>query len=436
MATGAVGIGSSSTTGANGSIAISGGMVTATGDSVAGTGIGGGTRGDNILIYGEATQVTAKGASGAAGDIYASTLFIALPPGNLTLSTPPATTANAVLFTADPASTGAVTAALPAPFGTTINLLTGLDTTGKPLSVITTLFAETVSFALDGYGNSPIVKTGNGLMNPGAKIAFVQAAIPTPPPPVLTPQAITGDWYDPAYDGSGFNILMTGSGLSLFYYGGNGWLESDVGPKQIVPGTSITLNMNQTYYDPQGGSSFLNPPKPTSLVVWGTVTLNFSADGATAVATLAGSDGKVNLYLQKLAGMASTPSVTGDWFDPAYDGSGFNVTMTPAGLLLFYYGWSSDFGGPFGPLWLISDVGPTQITAGNTITLNMNQTNYYSTFLSPAKPNTLTQWGTVQLTFLSCSPTQTATAKLSGVDGTVNLNLMMLANVVNLPPEC
>jgi hypothetical protein len=247
-------------------------------------------------------------------------------------------------------------------------------------------------------------------------------------PQTLTPQAVIGDWYDPAYDGSGFNLLMTGSGLTLYYYGwdSNGnrlWLVSDIGPTQITPGAAFTVNMLQT-----NGGSFLTPANPSTVTQWGMLTLNFSADGATATATLASPDGNANLNLQKIVGMTSTASVTGDWYDPAYNGSGFNMLMTTQGLSLYYYGWDS--GGR--RLWLVSDIVPAQNAAGAAITLPMHETNG-GYFLAPANPSTLTQWGTVQLNFSSCTA---ATATLSGNDGAVDLNLQMLAGVLNLPPGC
>jgi hypothetical protein len=412
------------------SVTISGGTVTATGS----VGISGGSASGNVLIYGENTRVTAKGGGSGAQDIDTGapgTVFVALPQSNLTLSTPPTTTANAVLFMADTASTGTVTMALPAPFSATDNLLTGLNTTGKTLTIITTLGAGTVSFALEGYGNSPITETGIDLMTPSAKVAFAKAGSPPPTPVMLTPQAVTGDWYDPAYDGSGFNLLMTGSGLVLYYYGwdsyGNRlWLISDIGPTQIASGASFMLNMNQTNY-----GTFLTPAPPSTATQWGTLTLNFSVDGATAIATLSGPDGRVNLNVQKIVGTTSTASVTGDWYDPAYNGSGVNLLMTGAGLTLYDYGWDSvGFGNP---LWLVSDIGPTQIAPGTLITLNMHETNG-GFFLTPALPSTSTVWGTLQLNFSSCTQ---ATAILSGNDGSVNLsNLLMITGVLNLPPGC
>jgi hypothetical protein len=244
----------------------------------------------------------------------------------------------------------------------------------------------------------------------------------------ITPQAITGNWYDPNYSGSGFNMAMTGSGLVLFYYGwdksGNRlWLMSAIGPTQVTSGTPFTVNMSETV-----GGHFLTPASPSTLSNWGTLSLNFSADGTTATATLFGTDGKVTLNLQKLIGMTNVASVTGEWYDPAHSGSGFNVVMAGTGLILFYYGWDNSGN----RLWLISDSGPTPIVMGTSFTLNMSETNGGS-FLSPAKPSTLSQWGTLQLDFSSCTR---ASAALTGQDGTVTLDLQMLAGVLNMLPGC
>ncbi|MDR2012408.1 MAG: hypothetical protein LBQ20_05085, partial [Rhodanobacter sp.] len=250
----------------------------------------------------------------------------------------------------------------------------------------------------------------------------------TPPTP-LTPQEITGAWYTPIHNGSGFNITQTDQGLILFYYGWDSsghrlWLISDIGPRQIVPETSITLNMNQTV-----GGHFQTPALPSTLTKWGMLTLSFSTGGTTATATLTGKDGTVSLGLQKLAGMVSTSSFTGAWYDPAYNGSGFNILIAPQGLVLFYYGWDNDGN----RLWLISDIDPAAITPGTPITLNMNQTSG-GHFLTPANPSsTLSQWGTLKLDFSSCTK---GTGSLTSTDGSSAVtfdNLQMIAGVMNAP---
>jgi hypothetical protein len=264
--------------GVGGNITISGGTVTATGGAGS-VGIGDnsglcGMLACNILIFGENTRVTAKSGGNGVQDIgsristTADNVFVALPQGHLILSNPSA--ANDVLFTADPASGGTVSALFILP--TPISLLTGaLDTTGKTLSIITTAGAGSVTFefGISIYDiGQDVAMAGIDLMTPGVKVAF---GGPPPSSLPLAPQVVTGAWYDPAHTGSGFNMLMTAeSGLSVFYYGwdSNGnrlWLVSEVSPSptQIVPGTSFTLSMMQT-----NSGGFLTPADPsTSMAV-------------------------------------------------------------------------------------------------------------------------------------------------------------------------
>jgi hypothetical protein len=244
----------------------------------------------------------------------------------------------------------------------------------------------------------------------------------------LSPQQLTGAWYDPAYSGSGFNVLMTQAGLSFYYYGwdqnGNRlWLASDLGPTEITTGTDITLTMHET-----NGGHFMTPAPSSTGTAWGTLTVNFSGTGK-ATATLVGNDGgSVALTLQMLAATTNPPLATGAWYDPAYSGSGFNILMTQAGLSFYYYGW--DKSGQ--RLWLASDIGPAKIVPGTEITLTMRETNG-GHFLSPAPSSTGTAWGTLKVNFSSCAK---ATATLSGTDGKVDLNLQILAGVSGLPPGC
>ncbi|MCL2141628.1 MAG: Ig-like domain-containing protein [Methanimicrococcus sp.] len=171
--------------GNGGTITITGGNINASGGDGngygGGAGIGGGEEGDggNILIYGENTKVIAKGGVGvgtAAKHIGAGggtspgapgNIFVALASANL--SNGSESIGNEVIFSATPTSSGTVTATLPAPFGTTINLLTGL-TASKKMSFITTLETNSVGFELTGY--VPITKTGDDLITPSATVPF------------------------------------------------------------------------------------------------------------------------------------------------------------------------------------------------------------------------------------------------------------------------
>jgi hypothetical protein len=249
----------------------------------------------------------------------------------------------------------------------------------------------------------------------------------------LIPQVVTGLWYDPAYDGAGFNITMTPSGLLAYYFGwdksGNRlWLMSELGPLSATPGIPITLAMNQTM-----GGRLMTPAHPSTSAKWGTLTIDFAKDGGfTATGRLSGLDGTVDLALQKLTDAVSPASITGAWYDPAYDGAGFNMTMTPLSMPVYYYGWDKDGN----RLWLVSGSpgGPQPpFRTGSTVPIHLSmwQTNG-GRFATPAKPSTLTQWGALEIRFTGCTQ---ATATLSGNDGSIVVmnNLQMLAGVLGMP---
>jgi len=169
-----------------GNIIICGGNITANGcDTGTASDIGGGRGGNggNILIYGENTTVTTRSFNIGYSSAYGTTsgiVFVALPEGQLKVGS--TNVGNTVLFTANPASqpTNTVTVTLPAPFDAapfdatpfaagTYPLLTGLDETGKAMSVYTTVDAR---FALTGYLNSPLTKTADQLKSSGATVPF------------------------------------------------------------------------------------------------------------------------------------------------------------------------------------------------------------------------------------------------------------------------
>lgn len=123
------------------------------------------------------------------------------------------------------------------------------------------------------------------------------------------------------------------------------------------------------------------------------------------------------------AGSLTTGAFTGLWYDPSFTGTGFNILPSSAvGLIVTYYGVNASGG----PLWLISDFGPKTITIGSTVTLNMSYSSA-GTFQAPLRVPT--SWGTLALTFTSCTK---ATATLSGTDGTISENITLLTGVIGM----
>ena len=113
-------------------------------------------------------------------------------------------------------------------------------------------------------------------------------------------------------------------------------------------------------------------------------------------------------------------TITGLWYDPASNGTGFNFIAADNGFFATYYGRSASSL----PLWLISTEVPT-----GTLKTNVQ----YTTTLGATTAGSFSQpafqvetWGELDITFSSCNRAQ---ATLSGKDGTQQFNLQRLTSI-------
>lgn len=101
---------------------------------------------------------------------------------------------------------------------------------------------------------------------------------------------------------------------------------------------------------------------------------------------------------------------SGPWFDPELDGEGYLVFQTPAGWLIYYFGYSPE--GTF--LWLVSElVRLEDLLPGVPFELPM-LVGEPGTFNMPAPSADLKPYGTLSVTFNTCT---TGTFILDGQDG-------------------
>ena len=113
---------------------------------------------------------------------------------------------------------------------------------------------------------------------------------------------------------------------------------------------------------------------------------------------------------------------SGPWFDPTLDGEGYLVYQTPAGWLIYYFGYSTD--GQV--LWLISNlVQLDQLILGEPFELSMAKSTP-GTFTMPTPGSELTPYGTLSVTFYSCTTGQFI---LDGLDGLKTSNVIQLIGV-------
>ncbi len=124
-------------------------------------------------------------------------------------------------------------------------------------------------------------------------------------------------------------------------------------------------------------------------------------------------------------------SVSGTWYDPAYNGMGFNVVQAQNGLFVYFYGYKKETDGQ--TQWLLSGVGPNLIHKGQKIILPM-----YAGFPGnggrfdtkpTASDSGVKPWGNAELMFNSCS---SGVIKLIGADGTVTHNVVKLVGINGL----
>lgn len=124
-------------------------------------------------------------------------------------------------------------------------------------------------------------------------------------------------------------------------------------------------------------------------------------------------------------------TVSGAWYDPLYDGSGFNMVEVPGALFVYFYGYKGNKDGE--AQWLLSKAIPETIEAGKTYQVEMVSGfagNGGSFINKPTTPNSGTEsWGTMELTFSDCSK---GVAKLNGADGQLTLNIKRISKIVGL----
>lgn len=90
---------------------------------------------------------------------------------------------------------------------------------------------------------------------------------------------------------------------------------------------------------------------------------------------------------------------SGAWYDPTLDGEGFQVFDTPAGWIIYYYGYSPDVQ----RYWLASeviDIGDPVLDQSYVMKMMVGEPG---SFNNPTPSDQLTEWGTLTVNFESCS---------------------------------
>ena len=115
---------------------------------------------------------------------------------------------------------------------------------------------------------------------------------------------------------------------------------------------------------------------------------------------------------------------SGAWFDPALEGEGYLIFQTPQGWLIYFFGYGGE--GEF--RWLISELVKLDLLEfGEPFEMPM-LVGKPGTFEMPAPSDDLTPYGTLSVTFNSCT---TGLFVLDGLDGKKTSNVVKLVGVDN-----
>ena len=117
-----------------------------------------------------------------------------------------------------------------------------------------------------------------------------------------------------------------------------------------------------------------------------------------------------------------TRGLAGLWYDPAFDGEGYNIVVTESSWLLYYYGWRTNGE----RLWLVSESSTEPVLFGKSQTLDLFIADE-GVFSNPAPD--LSTWGVMTIIFDSCS---TGRAQLEGDDGSKRTDIVKLAGIGGL----
>lgn len=261
---------------------------------------------------------------------------------------------------------------------------------------------------------------------------------PEPEAPVLSADnnVWNGLWYDPARDGEGFNIVTSAAGSVVYYYGSTAsgerlWLISELltGPFSDSEPVSLTL------YESTGGTFGQPIASSRGLSHWGTLELDFERCDA-GVARLAGQDGEKVSDIIKLVAVPGTgcsgavarpaSSYAGLWYDPALEGEGFNLVVTPVGTVLYYYGFDA-----LGErLWLLTAPFQFEYAPGSSVEVDLLRAPG-GTFDEPQAPP-LSPWGQLAIEYRSC---EALDISMQTPDGLKDMRTERLVSVVGFSCE-
>jgi hypothetical protein len=128
------------------------------------------------------------------------------------------------------------------------------------------------------------------------------------------------------------------------------------------------------------------------------------------------------LEIEYTSESTASSNFAGPWFDPASDGEGILIFQTPAGWLIYYFGYSADME----RLWMASNLlNIENLQFGQVYEFNL-LVGEPGTFNIPTPPSALVVWGTLQAVFTDCTH---GVFTMNGMDGQKVMNVVKLIGI-------
>lgn len=158
---------------------------------------------------------------------------------------------------------------------------------------------------------------------------------PIPPPGSMLDESHSGLWYKPEYDGQGFDVMVKGDRVLVYWYTYDQAAEQQryyIGAGEIQEGASafdLYTTANATFFNPSA-----------DVIKAGTAQLYFDDNGGVFHWETA-EHGRGALNLTRLA--TTLPSdLNGSWYNPARDGEGLSIQQFGNTMVVYWYTYDNN----------------------------------------------------------------------------------------------
>jgi hypothetical protein len=204
--------------------------------------------------------------------------------------------------------------------------------------------------------NGQVLVTGGASVIGASGTALTSSELFTPTPPLAGIAPQSGNWWNPAEGGRGFNIEFNGSRIYMASYlydasGRSNWYVA--GPAPMI-GPSFTASLDAYAGGQTLTGAYKSPaPQPSP----GIISITFS-DAMHGILSWPGGTIPIERYQFAANGLANPPTATqpqtGWWWNPAEGGRGYSIEVQSGLMYLATYMYD----GAGNPVWYVAGPAP------------------------------------------------------------------------------